>query len=112
MIFRGSEPSWQKLVKLLRGLVTEMNNMELTNCLWALAVLSAGISEPALVSDLIAMSSKHLCSFEPRNLALSAWALAKMGTESQAWCHRWAEAVKEKLATFETRDMTNATRRC
>ena len=83
--------------------------MELTNCLWALAVLSAGISEPALVTDLIATCAKHLKSFEPRNLALSAWALAKMGTEPQSWCAHWAEAVKEKLVSFETRDMTNAT---
>ncbi|CAK9081549.1 unnamed protein product [Durusdinium trenchii] len=99
--------AWQRLTFLVEKLVADLNNMELTNCLWALAVLEAnGPQEEALLNSLIAACSQYLSSFEPRNLALSAWALAKMGLEKQ-WCPRWAEAVAVKLQSFETRDMTN-----
>lgn len=107
-MLRGTA-AWKRLLFLVQKLVPDLNNMELTNCLWAMAVLEAtGPGEEILLTSLIAQCSQHLSSFEARNLALSAWALAKMGLSTdKTWCRLWADAVMARLPAFETRDMTN-----
>ncbi|CAE8599399.1 unnamed protein product, partial [Polarella glacialis] len=99
--------AWRRLLGFVTKRLEDCNNLELTNCLWALATLEArGEAEEALVLKLADLSSVYLESFEPRNLALSAWALAKMGYVDTAWCRRWSVQVLAKIGGFEPRDLT------
>eukprot|EP00928_Gymnodinium_smaydae_P026138 TRINITY_DN20611_c0_g1_i1.p1 TRINITY_DN20611_c0_g1~~TRINITY_DN20611_c0_g1_i1.p1 ORF type:complete len:958 (-),score=120.14 TRINITY_DN20611_c0_g1_i1:11-2884(-) len=99
--------SWRKLTELLRKHADVCNNMELTNCLWAIATLEMRDEEETVV-PLLEQAIVHLDSFDSRNLSLTAWALSKMGcTDRQyAWCRYFAEATLRRLHEFETRDMT------
>lgn len=100
-------PGWAQLLKLVRIHAEDLNNMEITNCLWALATLEArGDAEEALALELAGLAMTHIESFEPRNLALSAWALGKLGYQDLTWCRRWASQVIPRLADFEPRDLT------
>lgn len=100
-------PTWYSLLGLVKKHAPDCNNMELTNCLWAIATMDArGQAEEATASELLRVSMVYLETFEPRNLALSAWALAKMGYRDLEWCHKWAARVLRLLHDFQTRDMT------
>mmetsp|Transcript_16873 Transcript_16873/g.39408 ORF Transcript_16873/g.39408 Transcript_16873/m.39408 type:complete len:814 (+) Transcript_16873:164-2605(+) len=98
---------FRQLLALVRRHAPVCNNMELTNCLWSIATMELRGEEESVLL-LLNISKKYLASFDPRNLALSAWALAKLGcTDAHfAWCRLWADAVLQRLNDFETRDMT------
>eukprot|EP00930_Biecheleria_cincta_P039600 TRINITY_DN27202_c0_g1_i1.p1 TRINITY_DN27202_c0_g1~~TRINITY_DN27202_c0_g1_i1.p1 ORF type:complete len:907 (+),score=130.62 TRINITY_DN27202_c0_g1_i1:32-2722(+) len=99
---------WTRLLELVASCVPDCNNMEITNCLWALATLEArGEAEEALAIQLCEAARTYIDSFEPRNLALSAWALAKLGYRNLEWCRCWAVEVERHMQRFEVRDMTN-----
>eukprot|EP00405_Crypthecodinium_cohnii_P058902 CAMPEP_0206617772 /NCGR_PEP_ID=MMETSP0325_2-20121206/59828_1 /ASSEMBLY_ACC=CAM_ASM_000347 /TAXON_ID=2866 /ORGANISM="Crypthecodinium cohnii, Strain Seligo" /LENGTH=722 /DNA_ID=CAMNT_0054139807 /DNA_START=147 /DNA_END=2312 /DNA_ORIENTATION=+ len=98
---------WRTLLGLVYTHAPNCNNMELTNCLWALATMEAkGRAEEEVAQRLMELSTKYLDTFEPRNLALSAWALAKLGNRSTEWCRLWSAATLRRLADFDTRDLT------
>jgi len=96
---------WRLLLDLVRRHAPNCNNMELTNCLWSIATLDVRGEEETVLA-LLELATLHLDSFEPRNLSLSAWALAKMGNTDHTWCRNWALRTWRKLKEFETRDMT------
>eukprot|EP00929_Paragymnodinium_shiwhaense_P097298 TRINITY_DN59034_c0_g1_i2.p1 TRINITY_DN59034_c0_g1~~TRINITY_DN59034_c0_g1_i2.p1 ORF type:complete len:939 (-),score=231.37 TRINITY_DN59034_c0_g1_i2:676-3492(-) len=100
-------PGWPKLMLLVRRHAGICNNMELVNCIWSLATLEMR-SEEETVSVLYDCMVQHLGGFDGRNLALSAWALAKLGCTDQTWrwCRLWADASLKRLPDFDTRDMT------
>ena len=55
MVYQGSFDSFQRLLERISRLVPDLNNMELTNCLWALATLEAtDAAETALLTQLAA----------------------------------------------------------
>lgn len=98
---------WLQLMGLVRKHAAVCNNMELTNCLWSIATLDMRV-EVETVVVLLEQAVVHLPSFDGRNLALSAWALAKLGcTDRQwSWCRFWAGASLKRISDFDTRDMT------
>eukprot|EP00927_Polykrikos_kofoidii_P062341 TRINITY_DN57149_c0_g1_i1.p1 TRINITY_DN57149_c0_g1~~TRINITY_DN57149_c0_g1_i1.p1 ORF type:complete len:1019 (+),score=164.33 TRINITY_DN57149_c0_g1_i1:270-3326(+) len=98
---------WRRLMALVRDNAEILNNMELTNCLWAIATMELHDEEPTVIA-LLDVSMVHLSSFDPRNLSLSSWALARLGcTEKQySWCQAFADAVLKLIDDFDNRDMT------
>jgi len=97
---------WQELLAHLRRLAPICNNMELSNCLWSLATLEMR-EEHDTIRVLAELSIKHIGSFDARNLALSAWALAKLGVKYIDWCRPFADETLRKLDVFPAvRDMT------
>ncbi|CAK0827694.1 unnamed protein product, partial [Prorocentrum cordatum] len=100
-------PAWAALLALVKQRARDCNNMELTNCLWALATLEVrGQAEEAVALELLRVSERYLDTFGPRNLALSAWSLAKMGHRDPSWCRAWSVHVQRKIRDFDPRDMT------
>lgn len=99
--------AWHQLMKLVREHAPNCNNMELTNCMWSIATMEMRHEEETMLV-LLDISVKYLSSFDPRNLGLSAWALAKNGCTNKhyAWCQLWADATLNRLAEFDCRDMT------
>lgn len=87
----SSEPLWNRLAAGLAHCAGDsLSSQDVANGIWALSTMSC---QPSSLEALVAVAQGRIQSFEPRQLAACAWALATTRYHSSSWLEALASAA-------------------
>jgi len=100
----ANDTRFHRIEAALETQIQDCNNMELTNTIWSYA--TRAIRGRSLVHKCVEVACERIHTFKPRDLAVSAWALAKLEFDKILWMPLW-EAGAGDMKQYNTRDLSN-----